>query len=60
MNFKNLQRNFLYNARPRKLKKKGGIQKNGVVILSDEFSCLRFLYDEPCVSRSYFRSFVNH
>ena len=22
MNFKNLQRNFLYNARPRKLKKK--------------------------------------
>ena len=41
--------------------KLGRIQKNGVAILSNEFSRVHFIYTDPkYVSCSYFRSFVNH
>ena len=41
--------------------KYGRIQKNGVAILTDKFSWVHFIYIElKCVSRSSFRSFLNH
>ena len=42
-------------------KKSDKMQKNGVAILSSEFSRLYFIYVGPkFVSCSYFRSFENH
>ena len=39
-----IHKSISYTARPRKLKKEGRIQKNGVMIHSDEFSWLHFYF----------------
>ena len=65
VNFKATRSKFYkstpYTVRRMKLKKWSRIQKNGIAILSYKFWWLNFAYIEPkCVSRSRFRSFVNH
>ena len=46
-NSNKLYKSISHTARPRKLKNTAEFQKNAVAILSDEFSWLRFIYNEP-------------
>ena len=54
--------NLLHTRRDEgNLKNKPESRKNEIAILFDEFWWVHFIYIEPkCLSRFYFRSFVNH